>query len=69
MKVKEIIEKLSSLDQDAEVFLYCDHGQSVESSFAVETEKFHEVCDNMFNPEELQECDSTMSRDVVIIYS
>lgn len=33
MKVKELIEALQAMPQDAEVYSYCDHGQTPETTY------------------------------------
>ena len=64
MKVKQLIEKLSKLDQDLDCYVYADHGQTLFTQYRVKesyiikndeyyAEEIHPDDLNEFEPDEI----------------
>lgn len=64
MKVKDIIKKLQSLDEELDVYVYADHGQtfikcdSIEEEFIDSDDRGDYMMDSVIDPDEIDEYES-----------
>ena len=71
MNIKQLKETIKDLPDDMPVYIYTDHGQTVETAFNAWVGFYDDYSDNVISEEELSEidCDPEDYEKVLEIYS